>query len=144
MNTPRFLTLLHGLLLTACTVLLPALQAQDAASAGKSALTYDRHPYSFDSSNPLKPESAVLLRFNVPVNPDAVEGGLRLYDQPNDRFAAVSAKRPTLEEIGRFIESPAAEIALDHFVIIRPASRFPLVAPGSSMRPRALPRRTAP
>jgi uncharacterized protein YfaS (alpha-2-macroglobulin family) len=126
MNTARIPLLLHGLLLIACLAPLPALRAQDAVSAGKAALTFDHHPYSFDWSNPLTPGSPVLLRFNVPVEPDAVEGGLKLYDQPNDRFAAVSAKRPTLEEIRRFIESPAAEIALDHFVVIRPATPLPL------------------
>lgn len=126
MNTPRFLTLRHGLFLAVGTVLFFVLHAQDPATGGKSALTYDRHPYSFDSSNPLKPESPILLRFNVAVAPDAVEGAMRLYDKPNDRFAAVSAKRPSLEEIGHFIKSPAAELALDQFILIRPASPLPL------------------
>ena len=107
-------------------LLLSSSVAQDTAAPGISALTYDRHPYSFDSSNPLKPDSAVLLRFNVPVNPDAAEGGIRLFDQKNERFAAVSASRPTLEEIGRFIKDPSPDLPLDTFVLIRPASPLPL------------------
>ncbi len=101
------------------------LRAQDEA-VGKSALTFDRYPYSFDSSNPLKPDSSVLLRFNVPVKPDAVEGSLRLYDQPNERFAAVSASRPTQENLGGFFREVPADIPLEHYVLIRPASPLPL------------------
>ncbi len=126
MNPPRLLPSLRGLLLAILPCFLTALVAQDAAPSGKSALTFERHPYNFSSSNPLKPDSPVLLRFSAPVAPDAVEGGVRLYDQPNERFAAVSASRPTLDEIGAFLDNPPADLPLEQFVLIRPASPLPI------------------
>ncbi len=102
------------------------LVAQDSTAAGKSALTYDQFPYSFTAENPLKPVSSVLLRFNTAVNPDAVEGGMKLYDKPNERFAAIVAKRPTLEIIQAMTESTAEGIVLENFVLISPASPLPL------------------
>ncbi|MEQ1839780.1 MAG: hypothetical protein ABL994_05180 [Verrucomicrobiales bacterium] len=103
------------------------LVAQDSTAAGKSALTYDQFPYSFTAENPLKPVSSVLLRFNTAVNPDAVEGGMKLYDKPNERFAAIVAKRPTLEIIQAMTESSTAEgIVIENFVLISPASPLPL------------------
>ena len=63
MNTAcRLLPRLSALLFLVAGGFLNPLSAQDADPSGKSALTYDRYPYSFDSSNPLKPESPVLLR----------------------------------------------------------------------------------
>ncbi len=117
------------LLLSAVLVILTVghpLNAQESTAAGKSSLTYDQFPYSFTSENPLKPVSSVLLRFNTAVNPDAVEGGMKLYDKPNERFAAIIAKRPTLEVIQAMTESTAEGIVLDHFVLISPASPLPL------------------
>lgn len=122
MKPLRPLLCLHALLFA----LLPALAAQEAGPGGKSALTFDRYPYNFTWSNPLKPDSPVLLRFNAPVEPGAVEGGLRLYDQPNERFASVSASRPSLEQVDEFIDNPSPDLPLDRFVLIRPASPLPL------------------
>ncbi len=122
MNPLRSLLCLHAVLFA----FLSALAAQETGPGGRSALTFARYPYSFDSSNPLKPDSAVLLRFSAPVEPSAVEGGLRLYDQSNERFASVAASRPTLEKVAEFIENPPADLPLDRFVLIRPASPLPL------------------
>ena len=55
----RRLACFHALLLILFTGGTDLLLAQDAA-AGKSALTFERFPYSFDSSNPLKPGSPVV------------------------------------------------------------------------------------
>lgn len=101
------------------------VQAQTDAS-GKSAITFERFPYSFDFSNPLTPESPLLLRFNVPVKPDAVEGSLRLYDQPGERFAAISASSVTEEALADFFTEVPAGISLDRYVLVRPASPLPL------------------
>lgn len=121
----RRLACLHALLLILFTGGPAFVVAQDAA-AGKSALTFERFPYSFDSSNPLKPESPVLLRFNVPVKPDAVEGSLRLYDQPKERFAAVSSSPVTNEILAGFFREVPTDIPLDRYVLIRPATPLPL------------------
>ena len=121
----RRLACFHALLLILFTGGTDLLLAQDAA-AGKSALTFERFPYSFDSSNPLKPGSPVLLRFNVPVKPDAVEGSLRLYDQPKERFAAISASPVTSEILAAFFREVPTNIPLDRYVLIRPATPLPL------------------
>lgn len=115
---------LPALLLILMTSLLAPLSGQD----GKSALTYDRYPYSFDSSNPLTPESPVLLKFNVPVAPDAVEGNLRFYDQANERFASLVAERPTADEVESFTRTQPNEQDLALHVLVRPAKPLPLGA----------------
>lgn len=101
------------------------LSAQETGS-GKSALTYDRYPYNFDSSNPLKPDSSVLLRFNVPVDPSAVAGRVRLFDQTGERFAAVVADRPSPEQIEALTRNDFEGEVTGEFVLIRPASPLPL------------------
>ena len=98
MNTSRCPFVLR-LLFFLPLIFLPGVPLLAQETGGKSSLTFDHYPYSFSDENPLKPESAVLLQFNVPVSPEAVAGGIRLYDQPNERFAAVSATRPTPAQI---------------------------------------------
>lgn len=112
------------LTLLALTGLLAPVTGQD----GLSALTYDRYPYSFDSSNPLTPESPVLLKFNVPVAPDAVEGGMRFFQQGTERFAALVASRPTIEQVKGFLsaDTTVPEQELPHYVLVRPANPLPL------------------
>ncbi len=109
------------LLILSC---LSPLYGQD----GQSALTYDRYPYSFDSSNPLTPESPVLLKFNVPVAPNAVEGSMRFYDQGNERFAALVASRPVAADIKHFTGNDLVEGELPLYVLVRPANPLPLGA----------------
>lgn len=113
-------------LVAATAILLSAFTATAQEGGGASALTFDRHPYSFDSSNPLRPDSHVLLRFNAPVNPDAVEGGIRLYDQTKERFASLAASRPSIEDVANFITEPDEDLDLSHFVLVHPASPLPL------------------
>lgn len=100
--------------------------AQESAPEGDAALTYQRYPYGFDFSRPFRPDTTLLLRFNAPMAPDALEGGMRLYDQPNDRFAAIVASRPSLAQIGEFLDGPADDLPLEQFVLVRPASPLPL------------------
>jgi uncharacterized protein YfaS (alpha-2-macroglobulin family) len=126
MKTARPLALVSFLVLGLAAFFLVGPRAQEGTPGGDAALTYQRYPYSFDSSRPLRPDSAVLLRFNAPVVPDAVEGGMRLYDHPNDRFSSVVATRPTRAELGEFIDDPEPDLPLDRFVVIRPASPLPL------------------
>lgn len=122
MKTLRFFLALQLLLAS----FLPAWMAQESSAGGKSALTLSRYPYNFNWSDPLKPSSPVLLRFNAPVDPDAVEGGVRFYDQTNERFASITAVRPTREQVGEFLSTPPEEDALESFVLIRPSSPLPL------------------
>ncbi len=125
MNTHRCPALFRPLL-SLILLLLTALPLIAQEAGGKSGLTFDRYPYNFTDENPLKPDSPVLLQFNVPVNPDAVEGGIRLYDQPNERFAAVTASRATPAQIEAFRQTPPVDLVPEHFVLIRPASALPL------------------
>src|SRR5690606_28855619 len=74
----------------------------------------------------LKPDSSVLLHFNSSVSPNAVEAGIRLYDQPNERFTSVVATRPTPDQIKEFRRNAPDETDLERFVLIRPASPLPL------------------
>ena len=97
-----------------------------SAQEGKSGLTFDHYPYNFSDSNPFTPESPILLQFNAPVNPNEVEGALRLYDKDKERFASVRATRPTIEEIKAMKQSEEESAPLDMFVLIRPASALPL------------------
>lgn len=126
MNTRRFFArpslsaVLRPLLLL---LIASSLAAQEG---GKSSLTFTRYPYNFSSDSPLKPDSPVLLYFNVSVRPDAVEGGIRLFDQANERFAAVVAVRPTLEQINEFRRNAPVVKELERFVLIHPASPLPL------------------
>ncbi len=123
----RRLVLLPTLILSILSVLINSdSEAQDAVVTGKSSLTFEQFPYSFTGENPLKPVSPILLRFNAVVNPDAVEGGMKFYDQPNERFAALVAVRPTAEQIASLTESDSTVAPVDHYVLIRPASPLPL------------------
>ncbi len=128
MNTRRcsaLVTVLRPLLILPLLLfIIPPLQAQEAG--GESSLTFTRYPYNFSNDRPLKPDSSVLLQFNVNVSPDSVEGGIRLYDKPNERFAAVTATRPTPEQILEFRRNTPDEKDLERFVLIRPASPLPL------------------
>ena len=125
MNTHRCSVVFRSLLCVPL-LLLTALPLAAQEAGGKSSLTFDRYPYNFTDENPLKPDSPVLLQFNVPVNPDAVEGGIRLYDQPNERFAAITASRPTPQQIEAFRQTTPVDLVPEHFVLIRPASALPL------------------
>lgn len=122
MNTHR-LPLFLGLLLL---LLAPASPPPAQAQGGKSALAFDRYPYQFDSSAPFRPDSTLLLRFNVPVNPDAVETGIRFSDQKGDRLAPLVATRPTVEQVKAFTNAEVAEDALGLYVLVRPSSPLPL------------------
>ncbi|MEX2580166.1 MAG: alpha-2-macroglobulin family protein [Verrucomicrobiales bacterium] len=102
-----------------------AQETPEPASA-KPALTFQRFPYRFDSQNPLRPDSAMLLQFNVPVGPADVERSLRLYDKPNTRFAALSASRPSEDEVKRLKGIESVDADLEKFVLIQPASNLPL------------------
>src|SRR5690606_27145441 len=93
---------------------------QDAG--GETSLTFTRYPYNFSNDRPLKPDSPVLLYFNASVRPDSVEGGIRLYDKTNERFAAVTSTRPTPDQILEFRRNAPEEKDLDRFVLIRPTS----------------------
>lgn len=125
MNTNRIQPALK-LLLTLPLLLIACLPLAAQEGGGKSSLTFDRYPYNYSDDRPLKPDSPVLLQFNVPVNPDAVEGGIRLYDKTNERFAAITASRPTMEEIGAFRQGSTEGLVVENFVLIRPASPLPL------------------
>lgn len=125
MNTHRIQTALK-LLFIVPLLLITCLPLGAQETAGKSSLTYDRYPYNYSDDRPLKPDSPVLLQFNVAVNPDAVQGGIRLFDKTNERFAAVTASRPTKEEIEALRRSSSEGLTVENFVLIRPASPLPL------------------
>ena len=126
MKTRRCSAHFRRLLVALPLLILTALPLTAQEAGGKSSLTFDRFPYNFTDENPLRPDSSVLLQFNVPVNPDAVEGGIRLYDQPNERFAAIVATRPTPAQIEEYRQSPSVDLVPEHFVMIRPAAALPL------------------
>ncbi|MDF1823308.1 MAG: alpha-2-macroglobulin family protein [Verrucomicrobiales bacterium] len=112
------------LLLAFFSILLhPSLKAQET---GKQSLTYSQYPSRFDSNNPLKPDSPILLQFSEPVEPDLISRFFQLYDKTNERFAAITASAPTEKEV-RALKNDQGKLApLDTFVIIKPSVELPL------------------
>jgi len=110
-------------LLTLFALPIFPILAQDSE---KKSLTFQRHPYQFNSSNPLKPDSPMLLEFSQEVNPASVPRSFRYYDKSNQRFAPLSARRPTPEEITSLRKRSDEPSPVSHFVLIRPASDLPL------------------
>lgn len=112
------------LLLTLSALFLsPSLQAQEA---GKQSLTYSQFPYRFDSNNPLKPDSPILLQFSEPVEVDQISRFFQLYDKTNERFAAITTMPASEAEVRKLKRDQGNLPALDTFVIIKPSVDLPL------------------
>lgn len=110
-------------LLFAAFFSVPHLPAQEE---GARSLTFQRYPYQFDSGNPLKPRSEILLEFSRPVSPDAVPRFFQLYDRENERFAPVTSRRPQPDEVAAMRQRQGDTAPLEHFAIITPANPLPL------------------
>ncbi|MEM9016330.1 MAG: alpha-2-macroglobulin family protein [Verrucomicrobiota bacterium] len=119
----KTLSPLLALALTSFLLFPSLVPAQDTSS---NALSYDRYPTRFDSRNPLHRDSPILLRFNAAVDPSEAERFFRLYDQTNERTAAISASRPSDEVISAFRNGHRGDEAIDRFLLVRPANHLPL------------------
>ena len=115
-------------LLGAVLFIFQSSPAQSEAEAGstKSALTFQAFPYRFDSINPLRPDSELLLQFNVPVAPETARKSLQFFDNESKTPAKIAAKRPDQSDVLRLKRAETNDIPLDQFVMIRPASPLPL------------------
>ena len=102
--------------------------AQDTAGTdpSKSALTFQTFPYNFDSINPLRPDSEILLQFNVPIPPEAIPQSVQFWDNENKRAIPVESSRPEEADVLRLKRAEQNEVPLEQFVMVRPASPLPL------------------
>lgn len=112
-------------LLLALTSLLFAFPLA-ADESGKQSLTYSKFPYRFDSNNPLKPNSPILLQFSEAVDANQISRYFQLYDKTNERFAAITADTPSEAEVRKLKRDEGQLPPLDTFVLIQPSVALPL------------------
>ncbi|MEM7602500.1 MAG: hypothetical protein AAF357_13910, partial [Verrucomicrobiota bacterium] len=112
-------------LLLALTTLV-SLVPLGAQETGKQSLTYSKYPYRFDSNNPLKPDSPILLKFSEAVDVNQISRHFQLYDKNNERFAAITATAPSEAEVRKLKRDEGQLSPLNTFVVIRPSVNLPL------------------
>lgn len=112
------------LLLTLTTLLFTFPVAAD--ESGQQSLTYSKFPYRFDSNNPLKPKSPILLQFSESVDVNQISRYFQLYDKANERFAAITATVPTEAEVRKLKSDEGKLPPLDNFIVIKPSVDLPV------------------
>ena len=114
--------------LLALAITIPFLPApvHSQEEEATSALTYRQYPSSFSSDRPFTANTAILLRFSEPVAPATAAQFLQFYDKPHRRVVAVTAKRPSQEEIKSYLGTSETDADPGHFVLLRPANSLPL------------------
>ena len=97
-----------------------------ADESGQQSLNYSTFPYRFDSNNPLKPKSPILLQFSEAVDVNQISRYFQLYDKTNERFAAITATAPGEAEVRKLKRDEGTLPPLDTFILIQPSVDLPL------------------
>ncbi len=136
MNNPLLRIDPVGSLIRPCLIVFFALTilpvfAQEKKPAAKPlpALSYQRSPSWFNSSSePLTPQTEILLRFNEEVKVEDVAKYFSFLEKKTDRRLPVEAARPTLEETSRLqqYKDDKPTLALERFVKVTPVSALPV------------------